>query len=205
MDEAARAWIHSPHPQPRAHDRRSSFTVRDWRPWPSPLHLRWVSSPRGWPVLGLQLEPLSGVWPGPGTWAPSRDRTRIRGPAQPGLCWGISRWALCPGSGARLLLRLQLQLPREGGGGCNGVLALYPSRSPPNSLSATSAVVSLSPAAEPPEHRGILARARGLSWWCVLVEGSRPRGLSWWFVWWGVQGPRAELVVCLVRGPGPED
>ena len=59
VDEAARAWIHCPYPQPRAHDRRFSFTVGDWRPRPSPFHLRWVSSPRGWPVLGLQLEPLS--------------------------------------------------------------------------------------------------------------------------------------------------
>lgn len=36
MNEATRDWIHNPHPQPRAHDRCSSFTVGDWRPWPSP-------------------------------------------------------------------------------------------------------------------------------------------------------------------------
>ena len=30
------------------------------------LHLRCLSSPRGWPVLGLQLEPLSGGLAGPG-------------------------------------------------------------------------------------------------------------------------------------------
>ena len=30
------------------------------------LHLRFLSSPRGWPVLGLQLEPLSGGLAGPG-------------------------------------------------------------------------------------------------------------------------------------------
>ena len=140
-----------------------------------------------------------GAWPGPGTWAPSRDRTRIRGPAQPGLCWGISRWALCLGSGARLLLRLITVVVVAGESWASAL------QGAPKLLVCTLACSQPEPCPGATRAQRRPGQGPGPELVVCLVAGAQGRGLSWW--WWspaarkpGLKPPLPGLALLLSWG-----